>query len=166
TFSERAAAEMRARIFRAVTQAPLGYTRLGLAAAPISTFHSFGMRLLRDHSLRVGLDTQTPLLTEVDIRALLDEAQQHFLAYGFQDAYGAFDPLESDLFDWTGEKPFALALAVFTQLRNQALPPAEFHRLVVAPVGASDGPRVLAPLVHWLYDAYLQRLSERGQLDF
>lgn len=166
TFSEKAAAEMRARIFTAVTQASLGYSRLDLAAAPISNFHSFGMRLLGDYSLRASLDAELPLLTDVEADEVLDAAQQTFLADGFKAAYGAFDPLESDAYDWMGDSPFALARTIFSQLRNQALSPAEFKSLLAAAPSDSERRRVLAPLVHWLYDAFLERLAERGQLDF
>jgi DNA helicase-2/ATP-dependent DNA helicase PcrA len=166
TFSSKAAAEMRARIFRAVTDASLGFDRLDLAAADISTFHAFGMRLLGDWSLLAGIDAELPRLTDADVLQLLDEAQQAFLVDGFSRAYGAFDPVGNEDYDWKGDKPFKAAWNIFNQLRNQALSPEECHNNVVAIEELTEEHRILAPLVHWLHDAYLARLAERGQLDF
>lgn len=166
TFSEKAAAEMRARIARAVTArgAGLGLERLDLAAAPIRTFHSFCARLLADHGLRAGLDPGLPLLDEIDSAELLEEAQAAFLTGGFRAAYGGFDPLASSAFAWEAGEPFKAALAVIDQLRDQAVAWQDFDRRAYAV--SSDAYRVLAPLVSWLYREYLERLAGRGQLDF
>ena len=166
TFSNRAAAEMRARIFRAVTQASLGFTRLDLAAADMSTFHAFGIRLLGDSSLLASIDAELPLLTDADVQKLLDELQQEFLADGFASAYGEFDPVGNEKYDWKGDKPFKAAWAIFNQLRSQGLSSQEFHNSVAAVEAPSDEHRILAPLVDWLHRAYLARLAKRNQLDF
>jgi superfamily I DNA/RNA helicase len=176
TFSEKAAAEMRARILQAVAaREGAARERLSLAAAPISTFHSFCARLLADHSLRAGLGPGLPLLTELEAADLLDAEQEAFLAEGYRAAYGDFDPLSVPDYDWRAGGPFGPAVAVIEQLRNQALPWQEFRRLyagVSAPAGDGDGSgraarrRVIAPLVAWLYAGYAEALARRGQLDF
>jgi len=166
TFSEKAAAEMRARIFRAVSQAGLGFERLDLAAAPISTFHSFCARLLGDHSLRARIDPGLALLSEVDVADLLAAAQERFLATGFREAYGDFDPLTVDGYAWEDGKPFGVAQTLIDQLRNQAIDSAGFAQQLAALATQSDQHRVLGPLVSWLYGDYLEQLSRRGQLDF
>jgi DNA helicase-2/ATP-dependent DNA helicase PcrA len=163
TFSEKAAAEMRARIARAV--AGPGIERLDLADAPISTFHSFCAHLLAEHSLAARVDPGLSLLTEIDAQELLDLAQEAFLAGGYQQAYGDFNPLDSSNYSWEDGGPFAPALVVINQLRNQGIGWDEFER-EAAVTSTSEGQRVLAPLVAWLYRAYLDGLAGRGQLDF
>ena len=58
TFTEKAAREMEARIDEAL---PLGYANMW-----ISTFHSFGDRILRDEALNIGLDPKYRLMTEAE----------------------------------------------------------------------------------------------------
>jgi DNA helicase-2/ATP-dependent DNA helicase PcrA len=55
TFTESAAAEMEARVDKAM---PYGYTQMW-----ISTFHSFCDRVLRDEALHIGLTPRYKLLT-------------------------------------------------------------------------------------------------------
>lgn len=165
TFSNRAAAEMRARIFRAVTKASLSFTRLDLAAADISTFHAFGIRLLGDYGLHANIDAELPLLSDADVQELLDELQEEFLSEGFAQAYGEFDPVGNEQYDWKGDKPFKAAWAIFNQLRSQGLSSEAFHASLAAEA-PSEEYRILAPLVDWLHHAYLARLAEKNQLDF
>ena len=164
TFSEKAAAEMRARIARAV--AGPGYERLDLAAAPISTFHSFCARLLSEHSLAARVDPGLSLLTEIDAEEILDLAKEAFLAGGYLAAYGEFNPLDSPDYAWEAGGPFDPAMAVINQLRNQGISWDEFERQAAAVLSPSEGQHVLAPLIAWLYRAYLDELAGRGQLDF
>ncbi|HZX33074.1 MAG TPA: ATP-dependent helicase [Rhodocyclaceae bacterium] len=57
TFSRRAADEMTRRVTRIVAQAAVGQPALADAALPWSgTFHSVGVRLLREYAGRIGLD--------------------------------------------------------------------------------------------------------------
>ncbi|MCL5952143.1 MAG: ATP-dependent helicase [Chloroflexi bacterium] len=166
TFSEKAAAEMRARIFRAVTQADLGFDRLDLSAASISTFHSFGARLLREHSLAARVDPNLPVLTPVDVQEFMEEAQERFLEEGYREAYGTVNPLELGAYTWEDGGPFATAQEIMDQLLNQGVAREDFKHEVVDKETESEAHRTLAPLVHWLYAAYLQELKDRGQLDF
>ncbi len=166
TFSEKAAAEMRARIFQAVTQAQLGFERLDMAAAFIGTFHSFGARLLNDYSLRAGIDPELPLLSELDTQAQLEQAQEEFLETGYQMVYGNFDPLAVDGYDWEDGGPMEVAVKLLGQVRNQAISADEFQRQVVDINPPSDQHRVLAPLTGWVYRTYARALEEQGQLDF
>lgn len=115
TFSEKAAAEMRARIFRAVSQAGLGFERLDLAAAPISTFHSFCARLLGDHSLRARIDPRPGAAVRGGCGRSAGGSPKRFLAAGFREAYGDFDPLTVDGSAWEDGKPFGVAQALIDQ---------------------------------------------------
>ena len=139
TFSEKAAAEMRARIFRAVSAASLGYQRLDLANAPISTFHSFCARLLRDHSLVAGIDPALPMLTETDTANILESVIMSFLERGFEKAY-TFNPLDRDVYTWEDGGPTRLAVGVVEQLRNQAVRVAEQFDAQFVEVG-TDAPK-------------------------
>lgn len=58
TFTEKAAQEMEERVDQIV---PFGYTQMW-----ISTFHSFGDRILRDEALHIGLDPHYVLLSEAE----------------------------------------------------------------------------------------------------
>lgn len=58
TFTEKAAREMETRVDEAL---PLGYANMW-----ISTFHSFGDRILRDEALNIGLDPRYRLMTEAE----------------------------------------------------------------------------------------------------
>jgi DNA helicase-2/ATP-dependent DNA helicase PcrA len=165
TFSEKAAAEMRARIFRAVAGAGLGYRRLDLAGAFISTFHSFGARLLRDHSLFAGIDGALPFLTEADTEEMLNRAVTAFLEREYAEAY-SFDPLEKDVYTWEDGGPVRTAMAIIDQLRNQAVGVEAFDAAWRALESPSDRQAVMAPLVSRLYRAYQAMLGQRGQLDF
>jgi len=165
TFSEKAAAEMRARIFRAVSSAELGYHRIDLANAPISTFHSFGARLLRDNSLQAGIDTGKPFLTEADTTLIIDTAVMAFLDHDYEKAY-TFNPLEKDVYTWEDGGPIRTAVSIIDQLRNQAAHTKEFTRQWKALEELSDRHAVVAPLVGHIYHAYQAMLATRGQLDF
>jgi len=63
TFTEKAAGEMEERVDRLL---PLGYFDLW-----ISTFHSFGERILREHGLAIGLPADFKLLNEFEQWALI-----------------------------------------------------------------------------------------------
>ena len=58
TFTEKAAREMETRVDEAL---PLGYANMW-----ISTFHSFGDRILRGEALNIGLDPRYKLMTEAE----------------------------------------------------------------------------------------------------
>ncbi len=58
TFTEKAAREMETRVDEAL---PLGYSNMW-----ISTFHSFGDRILRDEAVNIGFDPKYRLMTEAE----------------------------------------------------------------------------------------------------
>src|SRR5260221_13680365 len=57
-------------------------------------------------------------------------------------------------------------MAIINELRNEAISRDEFERQAAAVLSPSEGQHVLAPLIAWLYRAYLDELAGRGQLDF
>jgi ATP-dependent helicase/nuclease subunit A len=77
TFTEKAAAEMRDRIARAVGEAGGPDARArerDVEFAPISTIHSFCARLLRRHAIDAGVDPAFSVLEETEATLLLDDA--------------------------------------------------------------------------------------------
>jgi len=65
TFTEKAAAEMQARVDQLV---PYGYTD-----ASIGTFHAFGDRIIREYALELGLPTDVRVLTRPEVVIFLRE---------------------------------------------------------------------------------------------
>src|ERR671930_2164397 len=106
TFTDKAAAEMEERVD---TLVPYGY-----ADVEISTFHAFGDRLLREHSLEVGL---TP-----DFRVLSRAEQVIF----FRDRLFEF-PLERyrPLGDPT--RHVQAIIALISRCKDEDISPAEYH---------------------------------------
>ncbi|PYN99959.1 MAG: hypothetical protein DMD91_11555 [Candidatus Rokuibacteriota bacterium] len=123
TFTDKAAAEMEERVD---TLVPYGY-----ADVEISTFHAFGDRLLREHSLEVGL---TP-----DFRVLSRAEQVIF----FRDRLFEF-PLERyrPLGDPT--RHLQAIITLISRCKDEDVSPEAYvacaERLVAAAANAPDGP--------------------------
>src|SRR5438034_10234884 len=123
TFTDKAAAEMEERVDQLV---PYGY-----ADVDISTFHAFGDRLLREHSLEVGL---TP-----DFRVLSRAEQVIF----FRDRLFEF-PLERyrPLGDPT--RHLQPLITLISRCKDEDVSPEPYvacaERLVAAAANAPDGP--------------------------
>src|SRR4030095_16480251 len=120
TFTDKAAAEMEARVDELV---PYGY-----ADVQISTFHAFGDRILREHSLEVGLAP--------DFRVLSRAEQVIF----FRDRLFEF-PLERyrPLGDPT--RHIQAITGLISRCKDEDISPAEYHacaeRLRLEAVGAA-----------------------------
>jgi DNA helicase II / ATP-dependent DNA helicase PcrA len=106
TFTDKAAAEMEARVDELV---PYGY-----ADVEISTFHAFGDRILREHSLEVGLAP--------DFRVLSRAEQVIF----FRDRLFEF-PLERyrPLGDPT--RHLQAIISLISRCKDEDISPAEYH---------------------------------------
>jgi DNA helicase II / ATP-dependent DNA helicase PcrA len=106
TFTDKAAAEMEARVDELV---PYGY-----ADVEISTFHAFGDRILREHSLEVGLAP--------DFRVLSRAEQVIF----FRDRLFEF-PLERyrPLGDPT--RHLQAVISLISRCKDEDISPAEYH---------------------------------------
>ncbi len=70
TFTEKAAGEMEERVDKLL---PIGYLDLW-----ISTFHSFGERILKEHGLEIGLPSDFKLLNEFEQWALIKKNLDRF----------------------------------------------------------------------------------------
>jgi len=70
TFTEKAAAEMEERVDKLL---PYGYVDLW-----VSTFHSFGERILRDYALEIGLDSGFQILSRAEQWLLINQNLDQF----------------------------------------------------------------------------------------
>lgn len=107
TFTEKAAREMEERVDQAL---PYGYTQMW-----ISTFHSFGDRVLRNEAIQMGLDSRYRLMTEAEaIRFLRSHLFDFRLKY--------FRPLGNP------NKFLSGLLQHFSRLKDEDISPSEYLR--------------------------------------
>ncbi|MDM7914820.1 MAG: UvrD-helicase domain-containing protein, partial [Candidatus Eisenbacteria bacterium] len=89
TFTEKAAMEMKNRIYRTLSESPqLAHLRLQLPQARISTIHAFCARLLREQFERAGVDPRFRILSEEDATLLLEEAVTRVFEDGYRGSWG------------------------------------------------------------------------------
>ncbi|HMA76909.1 MAG TPA: UvrD-helicase domain-containing protein, partial [Candidatus Krumholzibacteriaceae bacterium] len=89
TFTEKAAAEMKTRLRREISELALSNggdstefeeALVDLERAPISTIHSFASSILRDFPVEAGIDPDFSMLTDPDDSLFLEECWQDFLS--------------------------------------------------------------------------------------
>lgn len=151
TFTEKAATEMEERVDRLL---PIGYVDLW-----ISTFHAFCERVLRDHSIEIGLPYEFKLLTEVD--ALLMMRRN-------------FERFDLDYYRPRGNPTkFVKALMThFSRLKDETITPDEYLEHAqnlkldsdATDDVATENSRILE--LANAYHTYQQILLEHGALDF
>lgn len=139
TFSRRAAEEMRERI---AAEAPRVARR-----AFISTFHAFGLDLLRRHWQAAALPPRPVLLDRVDAVALLE---QHVAHLGLRALRYLHDPAF----------PLPEIVAVIHRAKEDLIRPDAF----AARAAASGDARLMEAA--GVYAVYERLLQERGALDF
>lgn len=105
TFTEKAATEMEERVDMLV---PYGYTDM-----QISTFHSFGDRLLRDYSIDLGLPANFKVLTATEQAIFLRQN-----IYAFDLKY--FRPVANPL------THIAALLNHFSRLKDELISPTQY----------------------------------------
>jgi DNA helicase-2/ATP-dependent DNA helicase PcrA len=105
TFTEKAAAEMQARVDQLV---PYGYTD-----ASIGTFHAFGDRVIREYALELGLPTDVRVLTRPEVVIFLRE---HLFEFDLDEYRPLGDPTR-----------FLGALAtLFSRCKDEDVSPAAY----------------------------------------
>lgn len=168
TFTEDAAAEMRARVTLRLREAGLDLPPHALLHPWISTFHGFALRLLQRYGFAVGLPP-TPRLLNEDEQHELHQALREELETRLRLPDG-YDPLAHNAYRWENDEVWKRALAIFSALRRGGGTPAE---LAPHPALAEHQQRVcaaqraqLVPLIAYCWQTYVQQLQQRGQLDF
>ncbi|HEV8545341.1 MAG TPA: ATP-dependent DNA helicase [Candidatus Limnocylindrales bacterium] len=111
TFTEKAAAEMQARVDQLV---PYGYTD-----AAIGTFHAFGDRIIREYALELGLPTDVRVLSRPEVVIFLRE---HLFEFALDEYRPLGDPTR-----------FLGALAtLFSRSKDEDVSPAAYLEHVAA----------------------------------
>ena len=74
TFTKKAAAELKSRIKQKLLDLGLASQALKVDDAWISTIHGMCSRILREHSLELGIDPRFEVLSETEANRLRDKA--------------------------------------------------------------------------------------------
>ncbi len=152
TFTEKAASEMEERVDRLT---PYGYTNVC-----ISTFHSFGDRVLRDHGLKIGLTTDFKVLSDPERVIFL---QEHL----FELPLSYFRPLGNPTRYIRG------ILNLISRAKDEEITPEDYIRFVDGlEDGLKDGDKELEDYIaqqkelSLTYKRYEGLMSEHGFIDF
>ncbi len=168
TFTEDAAAEMRARVMLRLRESGIALPPHALLDLWIATFHGFAMRLIRQHGFDAGLPPTPRLLTDdeqAEWRAMLREQVES--APRLPNGYA---PLEHALYRWDTDETWNRVLHVFDALRRGGGTPAE-----LTPHPAIAGQQLeryaahraqLVPLIEHCFAEYVSHLRRRGLLDY
>ncbi len=153
TFTDRAAAEMIERVDILV---PYGYTDIW-----ISTFHSFGDRILRENAIEIGLNPDFKVLTRPEAAVLLRE---HLFDFPFENLRPASDPTRfiDDV------------LRVFSRLRDEDVSVEEYKQFVGKLEkdlgGSKDEAKIDNLQLHKelaaCFEKYQELLIKEGKVDF
>lgn len=150
TFTDKAAEEMEERVDRLL---PYGYVDLW-----VSTFHSFGERILKDNALEIGLDPNFKLLTPVDAWQMMRKNLSRFqLDY--------YRPLGSPT-------RFIQALVQhFSRLKDENVRPEEYLKLAEKKLKEAKNNEEKEKAEKILevanaYRIYEEIKTEKGRLDF
>jgi DNA helicase II / ATP-dependent DNA helicase PcrA len=144
TFTNRAAGEMRERVAHVVGKAARGVT--------LSTFHSLGARILRDHGTRIGLPKQFSIYATGEqlglIRRILAE-EVHVVATAGDDRYDA-KRVQYEISRW----------------KNALIGPLEARKEVMDAPAEGNRADDYAVLAADVYPRYEESLRAAGAADF
>lgn len=168
TFTEDAAAEMRARVALRLRESGLAVAPWALLDLPISTFHGFAMRLLREFGFEAGLPPAPRLLGDDDVALFWDELRAAVEARSVLP--NGYTPLEHNAYQWDSGETWNRARSILEALRRGGGTPAELephpqlreHQLHEFAAQREQ----LVPLVEHCYAAWVEHLHTRGALDY
>jgi len=150
TFTEKAAAEMAERVDQLI---PWGY-----AETPISTFHAFGDRVLRESALEAGLDPQFRVLSLPEQVIFLRERL-------FELPLDRFRPLGDPT------RHLAALATLVSRAKDEDVSPAQYRAWAEGRAAAagdeSERDAALAQLeLAGFYEAHQRLLAQAGLVDF
>jgi DNA helicase-2/ATP-dependent DNA helicase PcrA len=168
TFTEDAAAEMRARVALRLQEAGLQLPPHALLDPWIGTFHGFAMRLLREHGFAIGLPPAPRLLADDE----QDDLWQEIVAR-MEDALHlpeGYAPLDHSAYRWDSDETWNRVRAVFDALRRGGATPAELrpHDQLAATQHTrfAEHRAQLVPLIRYCWSAYTSYLHSTGTVDY
>ncbi|MDQ5851412.1 MAG: ATP-dependent helicase [Chloroflexota bacterium] len=167
TFTEDAAAEMRARVMLRLHEAELELPPHAAMELWCHTFHGFAMRLIHQYGWALGLPPTPRVLQEEDQEALLDEI---VAAWEDEAPAGDYRPLEHASYGWDNGEAWNKVLAVLTKLRGSGATPAaldphpQLREQQLARFAAERAQ--LVPLIEHIHAAYCDHLHRAGLLDY
>ncbi len=165
TFTEKAATEMRARMMYKVTQAAdLNLSRVDMAEAHISTFHSFAARLALSQSIALNLDPDEPFCDERDALLIAEECWERFLAYGWQEAYAHLYSIIDNV-DWNDASLAKLITQMLADAKGMGFASTQLAERLAQTMALSDTHALLGQAMQWNFVARSVQLSQQGQLD-
>lgn len=150
TFSRKAAQEMQERVRQILPN--------GLPAPTISTFHAFCAELLRTHGQKVGLRHNFSLLDDAEGFFLLQSVVTNVSLDHYQNLH---NPTSS----------FKDFLKAISRAKDELITPAQYRELAREMAAQASSEEMLqaaerALEVAAIYEAYQQRLEQRGDCDF
>ena len=144
TFTKKAAAEMKRRIVGSLRDKGLFAEAQEAETGPIQTVHSFYERILRENSVRAGLDPNFEVMSQRDVQLLrrqiirraatLDEQDEPYIAEFLREMLGSHDQ----------DDPSAYASFVkvvedtMKRFRESGIPRSEFESIFSSPRGYKE----------------------------
>lgn len=168
TFTEDAAAEMRARVMLRLGESGLMLPSHALLHLWISTFHGFAMRLLQEYGFTVGLPPSPRVLSDDDQQEVWQSIRE--IVESQPQIEPGYVPLEHTAYRWDTDETWNKALSVVDALRRGGgttaeLAPHEQLRAQQTTTFAAQREQ-LVPLIEYCFGAYTTHLHRRGVLDF
>lgn len=169
TFTEDAAAEMRARVMLRLREAGLAeQTPSALLQLWIATFHGFAMRLLHEHGFEVGLPPTPRLLSEDDQQEFWQATREAVEAE--PRLANGYAPIDHAVYRWDTNETWRHVESVIDALRRGGGSPAELEphpQLAVQQTTEFAAHRAqLVPLIEHCFALYSGHLRSRGALDY
>lgn len=168
TFTEDAAAEMRARVMLRLREAAIDLAPHALLDLWIATFHGFASRLLHEQGFAVGLPPTPRLLSDDDQQEFWQALRETIEAQP-QLANG-YVPLDHAVYRWDNDETWNRVLHVVQALRRGGGTAADLQphaQLATQQLSEFAAHRAqLVPLIEYCYAAYVDHLQRGGSLDY